>query len=356
MIPGAVVAAQNVESTSVEELPAGEAQAIDEIIRVLKQQLTERYIDKKQLVRRDAHPKILGLVRARFIVSADCPVELRHGVFSQPRRAYDAEVRFSNGHPDMQHDLAFDVRGMAVKLPEVDGDFTPEGGQDFVMATAEAFFGSNTVDYAGFPAASTSFFKLVRYFIRKPSRYRGALRLIQSMRTPASPLELEYFSQTPYRLGPHCVKFHAQPSARRSSVRDPWYLLPVVRHVLGLIAAAGIPLPAWIPSDAVRRALIDDLAAGPVTYDFLVQRWPDLDSLPVWAIEDATRTWPVPAVRMATIEIPQQCHIADRDAEAERMTFSPWHAKKAHQPLGGINRARLAVYRTMSAFRNDRNP
>jgi hypothetical protein len=117
-----------------------------------------------------------------------------------------------------------------------------------------------------------------------------------------------------------------------------------------------MPLPQWIPSDAVRRALMRDLAAGQVTFEFLIQRWPDLGTLPTWAIEDASRTWPAPWVKVATIEILQQCDIADRDAEAERMTFSPWHARRAHQPLGSINRARLAIYRTMSAFRNAHNP
>src|SRR5262249_23688772 len=83
---------------------------------------------------------------------------------------------------------------------------------------------------------------------------------------------------------------------------------------------------------------------------------PDLGNLPTWAIEDATRTWLAPWVRVATIEIFQQCHIADRDAVAERMTFNPWHARKVHQPLGSINRARGPIYRTMSLFPNSHNP
>ena len=59
---------------------------------------------------------------------------------------------------------------------------------------------------------------------------------------------------------------------------------------------------------------------------------------------------------VATIEIFQQAGIAARDDEAERMTFSPWHALEVQQPLGSINRARLEIYRTMSAFRNAHNP
>jgi hypothetical protein len=355
MMPN-VSAPRCAEPTAVEEVPAGEAAAIQRMIEELERQLTERYLQKGELVRRDAHPKILGLVRARFVVSPDCPLELRHGLFSEPGRAFKAEIRFSNGHPVMQHDLAFDVRGMAVKLPEVAGDFTEEPGHDFVMATAEAFFAINTVDYVDFPAASVSPLKTMWYFLRKFRRYRAGVRLIQSMTVPASPLDIGYFSQTPYRLGPHCVKFHARPVAVRSAGRDPWYTRPIVRHLLGAVATIGIPLPSWIPPDAVRRALIRDLAASAVTFELFVQRWSDLGNLPRWAIEDASKTWPAPWVKIATIEILRQCGIAERDAEAERMTFSPWHALQAHQPLGSINRARLAVYRTMSAFRNHHNP
>jgi len=355
MIPNDT-AAFCVEPTPVEEVPAGETAAVQRMIEELKKQLTDRYLQKSERVRRDAHPKILGLVRAQFVVSPDCPVELRHGVLRDPGKTFDADIRFSNGNPVMRHDLALDVRGMAVKLPSVCDGLIPNRGQDFVMATAEAFFAINTVDYVDFPAASLSPPKTAWYFLSKFRRYRAGLRLLQSMQVPASPLDGEYFSQTPYRLGPHCVKFHARPAARRPATHDPWYMRPIARHALGLAATFRVPFPRWIPSDAVRRALIRDLAAGPVTFEFFIQRWPDLGNLPTWAIEDASRTWPAPWTKVATIEIPQQCGIADRDAEAERMTFSPWHALRVHQPLGSINRARLAIYHAMSAFRNNHNP
>jgi len=343
-------------ATPVEEIPAGEQEAVAKMIAELKKQLTERYIEKQEPVRRDAHPKLLGLVRARFVVSDDCPMELRHGIFDGTYDTFEAEIRFSNGHPEMTHDLVFDVRGMAIKLPAVNGAFFPECGQDFLLATAEAFFGSNAVDYVGFPAASTSIGKTLRYFIGG-RRFRGGWQLIKSLRIPPSPLALEYYSQTPYRLGPHCVKYQARPLAARHRTHDPWYMLPVLRQAFGWAAHfAPKAVAPLVPGDALRSALVRDLAIGPVTYEFLVQRWPDLSRLPTWAIEDATRTWPAPWVRVATIEIGQQCRIPERAAQAERMTFSPWHALAAHQPLGSINRARLAVYRTMSEFRNSKNP
>ena len=341
-------------ATPVEEIPAGEREAIDSMIGELKTQLTDRYIAKRQLVRRDAHPKLVGLVRARFTVDPHCPVELRHGIFERVGEEFDAMIRFSNGFPEMRHDLIYDVRGMAIKLPDVRGDFVPEVGQDFLLATADAFFGTNAVDYVDFPKASTSKLKTFWYFVGG-LRLRGGLQLLKSMTVPPSPLALEYYSQTPYRLGPHCVKYQARPVKARRCVQDPWFMLPVLRTLIAVLWTSLPFLRRLLPEDALRHALICDLADGSVTFEFLVQRWPDLSRMPTWAIEDATRSWPGPWARVATLEILQQCGIAERAAEAERMTFSPWHAMTAHQPLGSINRARLAVYQIMSAFRNAKN-
>src|SRR5207237_4546921 len=108
-------------------------------------------------------------------------------------------------------------------------------------------------------------------------------------------------------------------------------------------------LPACIPKDAVRQALIDDLGRGSVTLDFLIQRWPDLSQMPTWAIENATRTWPARWQKVATITIVRTDSgiPGDDDPQAERMTFSPAHALAEHQPLGSINRARMAIYQVM---------
>ena len=342
-------------ATPVEEIPAGERDAIASMIRELQAQLTEHYIAKHQLVRRDAHPKLIGLVRARFTVDAHCPVELRHGIFERVGEDFEGVIRFSNGFPKVRHDLIYDVRGMAIKLPGVDGDFVPEPGQDFLLATADAFFGTDAVDYVDFPKASKSKLTTFWYFVGG-LRLRGGLQLLKSMTVPPSPLALEYYSQTPYRLGPHCVKYQARPANARDAAQDPWYMRPVLRTAIAALVTACPFIGRLFPEDVLRRALVRDLADGSVTYEFLVQRWPDLSRMPTWAIEDATRTWPAPWVKVATIEILQQSGIAERAAEAEPMTFSPWHAMAAHQPLGSINRARLAIYQTMSAFRNAKNP
>jgi hypothetical protein len=47
----------------------------------------------------------------------------------------------------------------------------------------------------------------------------------------------------------------------------------------------------------------------------------------------------------STIKVaPQAFDTPERMKEAEDMSFDPWHALAEHRPLGGINRARRAVY------------
>ena len=342
----------------VEEVPPGEEQAIDDMIAELKRELTSRYDPPPGVTRRDAHPKHHGLARARFIVDAACPIELRHGIFAHVGRAYAAEIRFSNGHPIVNHDLAFDLRGAGIKLNTGERSLLGDNGQDFLLATGETFFGRDAVDFVGFPKASLKTRTTIAYFLR-PHRLRGGLQLLKGMRVPASPLSATYFSQGPYRLGPHCVKYQLRPAARRSSAGDRWFMRPIVRHLLAIVLTVfGRLVKNRIGGfDALRDALQRDLADDHVTLEFYVQRWTDLSRLPVWAIEDPRRRWGAPWVKVATIVVPQQDDATseERLAWAERMNFNPWRARAEHQPLGGINRARGRIYLEMSTFRNERS-
>lgn len=379
MSMGTVVPPQTPPPLAVERQPAGEQAAIAEMLRELQRQLQERYVDRQLLVRRDAHPKHhRGLVRATLTVDPNCPRELRHGIFT-PGASYPAMLRFSNGQPEVGHDLVRDVRGLAIKLT---GDIEPsmidgKREHDLLLATGEAFFGSDAVDYAGFPAASTSSVKLIRFFVRpNRTRLRAGWRLLTGMTVPASPFDPNYFSQAPYRLGPHCVKYlvrrespvraACRPLALRAGIRQllggvfrllqwlfdelPW------RNVLGDVLVCELSPPQ--PSARSRvTSPVEGRHDAAVILGLYVQRWRDAARLPTWAIEDATRTWPDPYQRVASIEVPFQpeSEIDGRKDAAEHSSFHPWRVSREHQPLGGISRARLAVYSAMSRFRHQKN-
>ena len=56
---------------------------------------------------------------------------------------------------------------------------------------------------------------------------------------------------------------------------------------------------------------------------------------------------------VAVIRIPSQAfESADRIALAESIAFNPWNCLEPHQPLGGMNRARKAIYTELAKLRH----
>jgi hypothetical protein len=296
------------------------------------------------LARRDAHPKHHAVLRATLAVADDVPPELRHGLFAAPA-SYPAWIRFSNGSPSPQPDRRRDQRGMAIKLLGVPGEkmLASERNaltQDFILASSPRFFIRSVSDYVEFTRAATKkpSFRVLSYFFRgAPWRWRlHELRaLVESLQRTDDVLAMRYWSQTPYRLGPHVVKYSARP-VRRENAPPP----------------AG---PGSSP-DFLRETLAARLVREPAEFDFLVQRRTDPGSMP---IEDATIEWDerrAPFARVATIVIPVQQFESEAQMRlAEQISYTPWHTLPAHEPLGGINRTRRVVYEAVSRVRHELN-
>jgi len=161
-------------------------------------------------------------------------------------------------------------------------------------------------------------------------RIRGLRNLMEIFgRKVRNPLESQYWSTTPYRLGATAMKLSARPCG-------------------GAYAS-----PEESSPDALRSALRASLGAGDACFELLVQPQTDPRAMP---IEDATIEWKGDFHHAAKIRIPQQTFdSAEQNAFCERLVFTPWHALEEHRPLGGINRARLIVYRSLSRMRNMMN-
>jgi hypothetical protein len=149
---------------------------------------------------------------------------------------------------------------------------------------------------------------------------------------PASLLDIRYWSTTPYRFGKdQAVKYSLVPTSAHKSRRQ---------------ARPG--------EDYLADAMEAHLAKSVATFDFCVQlRRGDMP------IEDAAVRWDerrAPFVKVATLTIPKQkFRTSARRALAETLSFSPGHAKPAHAPLGGLNRARVKIYKALSKFRHQRD-
>ncbi|MBX3586631.1 MAG: catalase family protein [Ramlibacter sp.] len=287
------------------------------------------------MMRRDAHPKMHGVVRAEFIVEPDLPPELAVGVFSRAA-TYRAWIRFSNQNGTIQPDSSKDIRGMAIKLMGVPGHKLLEGEedeqtQDFIVISTNVFVTRDVKQFDGLIKALTG--SLLAKLLFFATHWRVIRNLWLSMRRFANPLQIRYWSTTPYLLGSRAVKYSA---------------IPVVE------VPDALPEPAG--DDFLREAMVRQLAAGEARFDFAVQLQTDAATMP---IEDPGAAWSEvasPFRKVATIKVLQQ----QFDSEAQRMfgenlSYTPWHSLPEHRPLGGINRARKVVYRAISMFRHDCN-
>ncbi|RQO35835.1 hypothetical protein DBR37_05590 [Herminiimonas sp. KBW02] len=316
-----------------ETIPAGEKQYIEDLSARLKAKIIRD--NPTGIMRRDAHPKMHGVVKAEFTVESDLPAELRVGIFAEAR-TYQAWIRFSNQDGTIQPDKARDIRGMAIKLMGVAGDKLLESErheqtQDFIVISTNVFVTKNVEEFDALIKAMTgSIFAKIFFFA---THWRVIWNLVTSLKEFANPLQMRYWSTTPYLFGNTAVKYSAIP------------------HV-----SAPDTVPSNLGPDYLRQAMVRQLAQGEASFDFTVQLQTNADSMP---IEDPGKEWKEsesPFRKVATIRILQQ----EFDSEAQRvfgenLSYTPWHSLPAHRPLGGINRARKIVYNAISTFRHEYN-
>ena len=103
------------------------------------------------------------------------------------------------------------------------------------------------------------------------------------------------------------------------------------------------------------RDQLDPSWGGGICLNFNVQfrsdeSQPIENTLIAWDAEDS------PWHKVATIVIPAQEFTSPEQAEfCQNITFNPWHSLPAHEPIGGINRARRDVMFALQKARLDGN-
>jgi hypothetical protein len=356
-----------------ERIPAEEATQIENTIRLTVEQQKVRYPGAAPVLR-GVHPKDHGCVQATFEVLDTLPEEFRIGVFAKPGWKYDAWIRFSNAAPLVGPDSppgAHGSRGMAIKLMGVSGNRLLEGDgpltQDFLMVNHPVFAFANVEDYEALSKIiledkedAKRFFadrihkKDDKFDMSDPGTRRALktasiLARIRSLKVdgdrgayqepPACPVDNKYFSGAPYLFGTDKVmKYAAEPvnpqTGGPSNPSDPDYL---------------------------RKAFHERMTASgakDIVFNFQVQirDKADLEGKIDTEIEDACTLWdektyPWTTVAKITIK-PQDFNTEERRRQCEALFFMPWHSVAEHQPIGGINRLKLGVYRASSAFRH----
>ena len=316
-----------------EQIAAGEQQYIEDLAQRLKAKIVADY--PTGTMRRDAHPKMHGLVKAQFEVEANLPAELQVGIFKKAG-SWPAWIRFSNQNATMQDDIKGDIRGMAIKLMGVPGTKLLENEldaptQDFIVISTKVFITRTPQEFDELvKALMGSWLAQIWFFL---SHFHATLNLLRSNKKFANPLQIEYFSTTPYLFGNTAAKYCARPQIKQAD-----------------------QIPLRPSPDYLRDAMRAQLSKQEAVFDFMVQLQTDAHSMP---IEDPSVEWDEdqsPFRKVATIRISKQEFDTEvRRSYGENLSFSPWHSLPEHRPLGGINRARKVVYDFISRFRHEKN-
>lgn len=286
---------------------------------------------------RGVHAKGHACVKAMVTVPASIDPALQHGVFAKPDTQYKAWIRFSNSGSDMSKadDNTRDARGMAIKLLNAGENLNGGNTQDFIAHNSPAFFVTTVADYNAFVATKGD----PKYFIQGLNPLKWRLRELWQLVNayappPASPLWTEYFSNTAYKLGPNRVKFKMRACDGQ------------------------LPTTAVKPDDPdfLQHNLAHELSNDDACMQLMVQRQDVTKTMP---IEDATVLWKESAVAFETVAkieiVKQTFDTLAQQQFCEDLSFNPWNALAAHQPLGALNRARRAVYQASAALRHRLN-
>ena len=340
-----------------EEYPPADEDQQMRVLHTVSQAEMKLKGDRHPPTHRDQHPKSHGYLCGEFTIHADLPAQLAHGLFARPA-TYPCWVRFSNASASADGQLASDWleqsnqqqpdgRGVAIKLLGVEGEFLPEaadhqGEQDFLLMNSKVFMVRDVAQYLPFFSVIKTLRRraidpdlpLPLDFEEQQELVRHCLAIARQFKQQpvASPLEIPYWSATPYRLGDAAMKFKLEPVAV-GQAPDPHTLAGDRSHFL-------------------RQAIRHRLDQQEALFDFKLQIQTDAQAMP---IENAMVEWPEslsPYVTVAQLRLPRQdFDTPERRAADERQSFSPWHALAAHRPLGGVNRAR----RMYGALARDRN-
>ncbi|CAM2173844.1 Catalase family protein [Paraburkholderia sacchari] len=343
-IAGLVQAAINAQRPNdnlalVQELALPDENAIvQQIIERMSAYMREQY--HPGTFQRAGNTKTHGVLRAEFQVHGDIPPNLRHGIFSAPR-SYPAWVRLAGPGPDSPPDiedvgvLSIGIKVMQVPGPKLldDERFT----QDFTGISTPTFTTPNIIENAKLQAAVLRRTPLFYFINPFDSHLLDGIMQGLWARTQSSPLQTGYWSCVPYLLGEgQAVQYAFKPRSREIS------------------AIPGLP---GRPNDNyLREAMIQTLAERAVDFDVFVQVQTDPHRMP---IENASVRWPEhlsTPIRVATLHFPEQRFASPAQlAFAGQLSINPWHCLAEHRPLGNQNRARLAIYKTLSALRQSMN-
>ena len=326
-------------------------QALSEQIRLIQETTAKDY----GTAVRGVHAKGHAIVKGKLEVLSGIAPELAQGLFVAPG-SYDALLRFSTLPGDILDDSVSVPRGLAVKLFDVPGDRLPgsEGDttQDFILVNGPAFASPTPKAFLAnlkMLAKTTDFGEGLKKGLSATMQTLDAALETVGIQSPTiqtlggapntHPLGETYYTQVPLRHGGYIAKLSVAPVSTN------------------LTELAGSKVDTSGRPDALREDMGQVLIEQDSVWDLRVQLCTDLEKMPV---EDASVVWDEkesPYVAVARLTVPAQLgwERGLSEHQEQAVAYSPWHGLAAHQPIGGVNRARKPTYERSVQFRGERN-
>jgi hypothetical protein len=284
--------------------------------------------EKNHGVMRGFHAKQLGCARGVFEIEKDIAKELQAGIFI-PGKKYDILARYSGGLGLVSADSVPDVKGLAIKLLNVDGPKLihamlkeknlPESRSiDLTMTNVPTFGTKNSKDFMDFAAATVED-KPMQFLFSHPI---AAARLLSTVTRKVGDLALEgYSSGGAFRIGENAMKYRAASCSGAN------------QH----------PPEGPVTENYFHESLQKHLSNEPICYYFYIQLQRDPYKQPIENPQEFWHEKETPSIKLGKIIIENQ-DLAKNEAICERITFHPWNTIAEHRPLGEVNRSRLFIY------------
>lgn len=311
---------------------------------------------------RDAHPKENGCVKAEFHAYQDLDPSLAKGVFADGQ-VYEALIRLSNSSENPAgNDHDNDARGMAIKLTHRLKNKNGQAErallvqeQDFIMINHPVFILDDPSDYLTLTQAQNTENVVTKVFTMLSALwFTGIINAKETIfqdEKVKNPLQTQYFSMVPYRLGKEsdpkrrAIKFSAKP-----------YLLSSPdSRLFSNVGSSCVAIKSGEPKEQdenyLRTALRETLKHGDACMEFMVQEGTEdmsvENSQVEWEDEGASQFKTV-----ALIKVPKQSLGEWKESACEDKSFDPWNAGEEHRPLGVVNRLRKVIYPIVSDYRH----
>jgi len=334
-----------VELTEWETYQPREEEDAQKVADELISQIKNEYTTIGFRTFRDAHPRGIACVAAKFTVDSNLADQYQAGVFAEPGKSYDAIIRFSSALGPAG-DNEKDARGMAIKLFGVTGtkllaDQADAVTHDFLQINSPIFPAKNARDFAGIVSIKTDPKNVVKFLMESPISRALALKALNDS-TKGNPnngkslLAMQFFSQTAYLFQSASLKSPVKFSSRPCG--------PIAERKLDGTTAE------------LRNDLQERLNEKDACFEFTMQFYKEGVG---FEVENGMSEWKESKssfIKFATIKIPKQSFLTDEKLRyCDALSFQPWHALDFHRPLGNINRTRKIVYERLSKFRHEAN-